>query len=277
MPKILAATDLSPRADRAVARAFRLAAEHDADLTVLTVIDGDMPEKLTAPLVEQAKALLDDFCGIQTDEEKVRWSSQVRTGDASRDIHDCVEETGAELIVLGLHRHRALLDAFRETTLERLVRTATRPVLLVAAPADHAYERAVAAIDASPAATVALRAARRWMPDAAIFPFHAVRTGLGRAPVGDPDDVMGETLVRETRRQMRLWVDAGGLPEGVSPPQVIEGALLPVFQGELATHSAELAILGAHARHGLAHRLLGGFARELIRDPPCDLLIGKPA
>ena len=277
MTAILVATDLSPRADRAVGRAFRLAAEHGADLTVVSVIDGDLPERLSAPLVREAEVLLSDFCGAQIGAGDVSWTSRVDTGDVTSDLHTVADEIGAELIVLGLHRTRALFDSFRETTVEHLVRTATRPVLLVAGPADHPYERAIAAIDASPAATVALKAARRWMPDAEIFAFHAVYTGLGRASERDPAHVMAEAQLREARRQLRLWADAGGLPEGVAMPEAVDGALGAVFASEIVGRSAQLAILGAHARHGLAHRLLGGFAREIIRDPPCDLLIGKPA
>ena len=179
--------------------------------------------------------------------------------------------------MLGLHRRRAFFDTFRETTLEHLVRTSTRPVLLVASPSDHDYTHAVAAVDASPAATAALEAARQWAPGAAIFSFHAVYTGLGGSMARDPESIMGKALLDDTRAQIRAWAEAGGLPEGVAEPEVIDGALNAVFASELTTRSADLVIIGAHARHGLAHRVLGGFARELVRDPPTDLLIGKPA
>ncbi len=277
MTHILVATDLSPRADRAVARAFRLAAAHQLPLTVLYVIDEDLPDRMTAPLVDEAKALLDEFCAIQPDADRVDWTAHAQIGDVSEDIHSRAEADGADLIVLGLHRRRALLDSLRETTLERVIRTAQRPVLLVANPADHDYQRAVAAIDASPAASAALRAARRWMPDAAIFSFLAVQTGLVAGMVNDSEHIMGEALLREARRALRDWAEAGGLPEGVPGPLVVEGPLGPLFQSELTTHSAELAILGAHARHGIAHRVLGGFTRHVARNPPCDVLIGRPA
>ncbi len=277
MTHILVATDLSPRSDRAVARAFRLAEAHQARLTVLHLIDGDLPERMTLPLVGEAKALLDDFCAIQPGADRVDWTARVQTGDASEDIGVRADRDGAELIVLGLHRRRALLDAFRETTLERLVRNARCPVLLVANPADHDYERAVAAVDASPAASIALHAARRWMPGATIFSFCAVDTDLGPGLVSDPEHIMGETDLREARRILRQWADAGGLPEGIPDPVAVEGTLGPLFLSELTTHSAQLAILGAHAKGSIVHRVLGGFTRDVVRDPPCDVLIGRPA
>ena len=214
MPHILVATDLSPRADRALARAFRLARNHGASLTALNVIDSDLPDKLTAPLVEDAQKHLEEFCASQDAANEVDWSVKTVTGDPSSDIHVAAVQTKADLIVLGLHRRRALFDALRETTLERLVRTATRPVLLVAAPADHDYKQAVAAVDASPAASAALTAARQWAPGAEIHAFHAVYTGLGGSMARDPEHIMGEALVRDTEHQIRVWASSGGLPAG---------------------------------------------------------------
>lgn len=275
MTTILAATDLSHRADRAVARAFRMAAGLDAKLCVATVLDGDLPERLTAQLLDEAKALLVDFCKAQPGADQVDWHARADLGDIATDLHAVADEIGADLIVFGLHRQRMFLDGFRETTLEHLVRVARRPVLLVREPADHDYARAVAAVDASPASTAALRAARRFLPDAKIHSFHACWTGLGGGFERDPQHVMGKAQLRETRSKIDEW-SREHLPEGVERPEVIDGALGAVFAAEIDRRHAQVAILGAHARHGLAHWVLGGFASELVRDPPCDLLIGRP-
>jgi len=276
MPRILVATDLSPRADSAVIRAFRLAGEHGADVTALSVIDDGLPERLSVPLVVQAQILLEEFCELQPKSGSVKWNVQIERGDSSEDIHSIAEAIGADLIILGLHRRRALFDSLRETTLERIVRGASQPVLLVAGEAEHDYESVVAAIDFSPASTSALKAARRWAPGATISAFHAVYTGLGGVNVRDPERIMAKALLRDTERALDDWAKTG-LPEGVSKPEIVDGAFTPILEAYCRTHTPQLIAIGAHARHGLAHWLLGGFASELIRDPPCDLLIGRPA
>jgi nucleotide-binding universal stress UspA family protein len=54
MKKILVATDLSSRADRAILRAVKLAKNYKAHLTIVHIIDEDSPKGL----LEEAKKLL---------------------------------------------------------------------------------------------------------------------------------------------------------------------------------------------------------------------------
>ena len=46
---ILMASDLSPRSERALRRAFLLAEEFDAKLTVLSIVDSDLPGRSQRP------------------------------------------------------------------------------------------------------------------------------------------------------------------------------------------------------------------------------------
>lgn len=46
MKSLLLATDLSSRADRALTRAVRLARQHQGELRVLSVVEGDRPANL---------------------------------------------------------------------------------------------------------------------------------------------------------------------------------------------------------------------------------------
>lgn len=275
MTRILVATDLSPRADRAVARAFRLADAHKAALTVLMVMDHDFPERVLSVLRTEALDHLNSFCEAQSGAASVDWTARIDTGDPAKDIQSVAKDIDADLIVLGLHRRRVMLDSLRETTLEYVVRHIRKPVLLVASQADEAYERVLTAVDFSPASTAALQAVRIWAPDAEVRAFHAVFTGMGRADQRDPDHIMAKAILNETRSSMDAWIADGGLPEGLAEPDIIDGALGAVFDAEMVKRKPNLIAFGAHARHGLAHGMLGGFARSLVRDPPTDLLIAR--
>ena len=276
MKHILAATDLSPRADRAVERAFRLAKETGAALTVLTVTDDAIPEPLASRLRPETEEHLRQFCDSLSQGGAIPFKTRVVAGDPPVDIPRIAGEIGANLVVLGLHRRRAFLDAFRETTLERVVRLSAPTVLLVREHADHAYERVLAAVDFSPAASAALAAARALAPKADIRAFHAVHVPFTGYTDDDPRGQSGSSFLKAAADSRRRWMDTAALPEGVDPPEIVEGALGAVLNAEIGRVKPHILAVGAHARHGLADMVLGSVARDLVRDPPADLLLAKP-
>ena len=64
-----------------------------------------------------------------------------------------------DLIVMGSHRKQLLLDIFVGTTIERVIRKGSFPVLMVNHEAQRKYENVVAAVDMSDASANALRVA----------------------------------------------------------------------------------------------------------------------
>ena len=276
MKHILAATDLSPRADRAVERAFRMARDTGAALTVLSITDEDIPEPLASRLLPETEAHLLQFCESLSQDGAIPFKTKVVAGDPSVDIPRIAKEVGADMVLMGTHRRRAFLDAFRETTLERVVRLSAPTVLLIREHADHDYERVLAAVDFSPAASAALAAAHAVAPKADIRAFHAVHVPFTGYADGDPRGASGASFLHEAEEARQRWLDAAPLPEGVAVPDIVEGALGGVFGAELGRTNPHLIALGAHARHGIADLVLGSFARDLVRDPPADLLIAKP-
>ena len=132
MKRILVATDLSSRSELAVMRAAALAKARNAELTVLNVLDDDQPPVLIAPqrlaianLLEVNGQALKERLGVES-------KAIVRVGDPVVVINAVAEEIGADLLVMGAHRHTPLRDLFIGTTLERVVRNAKIPVLRAA-------------------------------------------------------------------------------------------------------------------------------------------------
>ena len=58
MKRLLLATDLSSRAERALDRAMRLALQHQAELRVLSVFEGDRPANLVDAERAEAEKVL---------------------------------------------------------------------------------------------------------------------------------------------------------------------------------------------------------------------------
>jgi nucleotide-binding universal stress UspA family protein len=275
MHHILAATDLSPRADRAVARAFRLADGHGALLTVMTVIDEAMPDRLARVMRPETEAHLRSFCAGLSEGGRIPFATRVVQGDPSAAIPELATAIRADLIVMGLHRKRSFLDTIRETTLERTVRLTPAPALLVRDTADHDYATILCPVDFTPASAAAVTAARALAPEAGLTSFHAVAPPVSGQPAFDARAEAAGGHLRNAEDARARWMDTQPLPVGIEAPDLRVGALLTVFSSEFAKTAPDLVAVGAHTRMGLAGRILGSFATDLVRDPPADLLIAR--
>ncbi len=276
MKHVLCATDLSERSDRAIRRAFRLATQQGARLTVLTIVDSELPVGLAETLREDAATRLERYCADMAGQFACDYAVRAELGDPAVDLAEAAQEADADLVVIGLHRRRRILDRLRGTTMERIVRASNLPVLVVRDPADHDYRAVLAPVDFSPAAMTALHLARALAPDATITAFHALYipfAGFTREDKGGP---VTRSYLREVSAQMKNWATSGGLPEGVAMPDIQEGGLTEIYGQMLGRRKPDLIAIGAHARSGLAPYMLGSFAASLVRDPPCDLLVTLP-
>lgn len=274
MTTYLVATDLSERGDRAVQRAFDLAARNGAELVLTSIVDDTLPSDIAGRLAEDIAARLTRMAAAVAGASDVTHRVAVRIGDPAEAIAALASEEQAALLVLGLHRLRPLLDAMRDTTMQRVARTSPCPVLLVREPVDGPYQTVVAAVDFSPAAAAAVRMAARVAPGATIRPVHAMHVpykGL-MARSGTAADYAPFRHEAEAARDD--WLAAETLPEGLPEVEIAEGTVTEVLARALK--GATLLALGTHARSGLYGFLAGSHCTGLMRDPPCDLLIVRP-
>lgn len=274
MTTYLVATDLSERGDRAVQRAFDLAARNGAELVLTSIVDDTLPSDIAGRLAEDIAARLTRMATAVAGASDVTHRVAVRIGDPAEAIAALASEEQAALLVLGLHRLRPLLDAMRDTTMQRVARTSPCPVLLVREPVDGPYQTVVAAVDFSPAAAAAVRMAARVAPGATIRPVHAMHVpykGL-MARSGSAADFAPFRHEAEAARDD--WLAAETLPEGLPEVEIAEGTVTEVLARALK--GATLLALGTHARSGIYGFLAGSHCTGLMRDPPCDLLIVRP-
>ncbi|MEX5729344.1 nucleotide-binding universal stress UspA family protein [Rhodovulum iodosum] len=272
---VLVSTDLSPRADRAVQRAFRIAAWLDGEVILLSVIDEAMPADMAEQMRGAAELKLAQFAASIPYSDRVRHDTRVLVGDPPATIPAMAEAARADLLVLGLHRPRPFLDMLRETTMERIVRHSSRPVLLVRDPVDHAYARVLAALDFAPASTAALVLADRIAPEADLcgvhavhVPYHGFVAAAGGAGTGAP-------FLHHAERQLAAWRAGPDVPGRLGEVEIMEGAAHTVLARQVEALRPDLLALGAHGRAGAAPSLLGSLANDMMRDPPCDLLIAR--
>nr|WP_213546293.1 universal stress protein [Vannielia litorea] len=270
MTRILIATDLSERSDRALRRAFRLAEEMDAELTVLTVVDEDLPEKIATVMAAEAEAQLVAQCGTISERKA---AIRVETVEPVAAITTSASSIDADLLVLGVHRPRPFWDIFTGTTMERIVRASERPVLLASGPVTGAYERVLCGIDLSPACEAAAQAAGRVAPEAVLKAFHAVHVPY-RGLLAPQDSAKAlSPFIDEAQRELGDWWKRAQLPEQMEQPVPSVGAVSSSLDKEIESFQPELIAVGAHGRVAISISLLGRFTEDLIRTPPCDVLV----
>lgn len=270
MTRILAATDLSPRSERALRRAAQLAESLDAELTALSVVDADLPRDLAESMKEQVEAKLRALCA----EISARPCEAVAViDDPLTAIHAAADARNADLVTLGLHRVRPIADLFGGTTMERLVRASARPVLVVRDPVGGPYARPVCGLDLSPACAAAAKAAAALAPGARIATFHAVHVPFkGFAGFGGAE-VAGKPFLDDARGRLEEWVAQADLPAACAPPELLAGSAPEALHEMVRKTEADLIVIGAHGRAALTPSHLGGFATDLLRHPPRDILI----
>jgi nucleotide-binding universal stress UspA family protein len=141
LPKtILVPTDFGDASQSAVDYAVALAKKLGANLVIVhtyeipvvgfpdgaMVITADLGERI----LEGAQAGLDkEVARVSTSGLALR--SMIKQGDAWRCILDAADEVGADLIVMGTHGRKGLPRVLIGSVAEKVVRTATVPVLTV--------------------------------------------------------------------------------------------------------------------------------------------------
>ncbi|SPH17355.1 Putative universal stress protein [Defluviimonas aquaemixtae] len=272
MQNILVATDLSERGDRAVGRAIHLARELGARLLIATVVDEDLPKHIADAYEKGAEIALDQIVAALCKSGKGDPGCRVLRGDPSLAIATLAQAEQADLLVLGIHRIRAIGDGLRNTTMERVLRQASCPVLIARNPAGGPYRGVVGAVDFSPASAAALRAAAMVAPKARLRAVHAMHVPFKGLM---PSDTQAPFL-REAQAAERDWRKSETLPSTLEKVEIIEGSAFDVLADAIRANGADLVAVGTHARSGLATRLLGSFATSLIRNVTTDVILARP-
>ena len=132
---ILLATDGSPSCETAVDRAIKLAKDHSAGLTAVSVVYTNDEYMALAPgiveeLVRKAKEKLATI--VQRGKESgVAVTTVVKEGEAYEAITNLVQDNKIDLIVMGSHGRKGLQRFLMGSVTERTIGYATCPVLVV--------------------------------------------------------------------------------------------------------------------------------------------------
>ena len=197
---------------------------------------------------------------------------EIASEPAHRLVQRLADRLDAGLIVLGLHLARRVLDSVRLTTLERIVQSASCPVLIAHDPAIAPYRKVLGAITFAPASAHALRVAAALAPGAEFHAIHALHLKLSAKRLSV--DVMKSAEMTQAEILRDAFMQFDGLPEGLALPEIVPGGVHEVLQFRVNELQPDLVVIGSHS--GRDPATLGAYARDLMRAPPTDMLVAKP-
>ena len=276
MQKLLMATDLSARSDRALQRALALAHQLGAKLEVIHIVSETVPESIAEQHETSARKTIEQLLASLPSAADVKPELAIIRGHGYEEILYHALESGAELIVLGITRHTTY-ELFYGTTAERIIRFGNLPVLLVKEPVVHDYGRVLVATDNSPAAQRALEFAAAIAPGAEFHLLHAIDvpfTGfLGpetEAQIRQERERNFKNAFEKGLRAQAERLGNGGLRATF---HLEEGEIVSVIRDQAARLAPDLLAIGSHGGSGLRHALVGSVAGRMLSDPPVDVLV----
>ena len=278
MKRLLMGTDLSVRSDRALQRALVLALDLRLDLTIVHVVDDSLPASVIEDQEAFARRTIEAQLRALDLAAKVAPEVHVVRGQDFAKLASLGHQMDGDLVVLGNHRH-TIIDLFRGTTVERVVRFGDRPVLVAKSAVIAPYRKVLVAADYSQHSKAALQLAARIAPRSKISVLHACQESFA----GFLDEHDLASFVADQQKEIKNWlqpaVDALARELGSNSPRFEfvfgTGAPLSVIQQHVIDTQPELIALGTHGRSGLAHVIVGSIAEHLLAEANIDVLAVK--
>lgn len=143
--KILTAIDFSENSELAFEYAVTMATQFNSELTIMHVINEPVDlrgfyvphisfEQLEKEIEEGAAKMMETFCSTKLGSFS-NYQSVIVSGIPYEEITRKADEIGASLIILGTHGRTGLDHILFGSTAERVVRSASCPVMTIRLPA----------------------------------------------------------------------------------------------------------------------------------------------
>lgn len=282
--RILLATDLSARCDRALDRAAALAQSWNAELVAVHALEQTddfyrlelerrLPSWRQSP--DPARFVAEQ---IRQDalQDGVSATAIAEKGDPTEIIVRAAASRACDLIVTGIARDETLGRFGLGTTVIHLSRQSRLPLLAVKTRVRGPYRKVLVATDFSYCSLIALQAAMAFFPGAELTIFHAYDTPFSgmAGRLADTREAFRDAaaadcaafLVKsgvpsEQRRRFQLILEPG------RPSDMIAQFV--------RDRGVELVIAGAHGQRGFLEGLLGSTSSQILSSIPCDVLIAR--
>lgn len=284
---IVAATDFSENAQRAVQQAAHLARTWGARLILVHVFNDSVWASIKAvydlsgwsnvkPLDAARTRLI--ALGEQVARDfAVQVETEVLVGRASQQIGVFVAARHAELLVVGEHGENWVRDTVLGGTALKVLEATHIPVLLVRSPAAGSYQRILIATDFSANATRATHLAMALFPDARhhlihayVVPFEASMR-MGGAQDKDIQRYREQEYLKAARNLEAFAVDCDYRAAAEFSRLALYGYPASVLFEQ--AQEVDLIVIGKHGGGPFEEKLLGSVTQNILYHAGCDVLL----
>lgn len=285
---IIAATDFSENATRAVRQSAYLAKAWKSKLFLVHVFNDsvwaslkavyDLPswnnvkptERLGQRLVLLAEEIDAEF-GVKVETELL-------VGRASTQIVEAITRHKADLLVVGEHGENWVSDVVLGGTALKVIEAARIPVLLVRREQPALYRDILIAADFSDNSKRAARFALDAFPDALKVLIHAwlvpmeTSMRLGGAREEDIDHYHAREFAQAEAGLASLMQQLNA-PHARLQPLALQGSPASVIFDQAEARASDLIVIGKHGGSALDERLLGSVTQNILYHAGCDVLL----
>ena len=280
MMQLLCATDLQAKSEAAVDRTGLLAESLQANASLLHVVSPLASNRVLEQTLQIAIASMKSRARPPLWRHGPLPEVAVRAGNPARVILNTITHEPVDLLIVGPHRKRGLLDALEGTIAEKVLGARRCPLLMVQNDASGPYENILLALDLSDAAAGAVHAAERLLISESVNAtiIHADEPpyqGMLRATGATVEQIVSyanysrreaaaavqELLQRESRDSRRYEI------------VIAENHPVAAIMRAVEIHRPDVLVLGTSGRGPLRRALLGSVANQLLRTVACDVLI----
>lgn len=279
--KILLATDLSTRSDRALDRASFLAKQWNAQLIVVHAIEGSdediLAEMGTMPSWRagtNAKPDLERRIRAEVRKMAPDATLVIKRGDPADIILETATAEKCDLIVTGVAHDESLAQFILGSTVDRILKNAPAPILIVKKRFFGPYRNIVAATDCSEPSRYALETAVRLFPQHVLSIFHAYDAPMSGL-VSD-GEAYKQQLREVAEKDCKAFIGLADLSAWTGrPPEILleYGEPDRLLRDYVREKDIDLAVLGTHGRNAAFDFLIGGVARKLVNAIESDILL----
>lgn len=268
---IVAATDFSARADRAIDRAIMLGEQLGKKVVLAHAIDHKQAEVFDqTSLDRQMREVLPEGLDGAADVEFT-----YPEGSAPSALAQAANAHDADMVVMGPARHNSLIDFLLGTAVDYTLRHCDQPVLVVKRRPHRAYGTIVMATDYSKPSAKALEWAMEHFPKADFHLVHGCHMPFQELDVADysRDDVLAACRAGMAGFVQDLSISDSACAKLAThvhlqnPCQIVHRVAERV--------GADLLVIGSHGESGFRHATIGSVAHSLLSSAQIDTLMVK--
>lgn len=286
--KILLATDLSARGDRALERAVSISLRSDVQLTILHVIEQfdessltygarglpswSRPPDAAALMKQEIKQGLRSDLGDAIDKDVIL----IEEGNPAEVIERTATSGRFDLVVTGVAREGPFSNRpiVLGKTVEQLLRRLPIPILIVKNRPRDPYQHIVVATDFSTPSAHALQMALRFFPVQPLYLLHASEAPY--STLADDSKLHAERYRMARAEELREFLTAIFLPDDDRKriiPMIEPGHPKQIIREYVQMHGGDLVVLGTHGRGAVMEAIVGSTTKSILSTLPCDALV----